>query len=155
VSTSTAEIIETPDPAGFVELSGTSVSASFTFDDAEIVEILTQVPEARRVDFLIRAARSGLIAMGNDVTTRFRESIRFFQTSVDGLVTSFGDRMAEKLREQLGDTARDGHVQQRLRQILDAMSAELKGEMEKTLPEVFDKQTQRSAQFIQAEGERG
>jgi hypothetical protein len=148
------QVVGPSDPAGYVQLSGVTISANVTFDDAEIVEILTQVAEGRRVDFFIRAARSGLIAMGNDVTTRFRESIKFFQSSIDGLVTSFGDRMAEKLRDQLGDAEKDGHVQERLHQILDAMSTELKGEMEKALPDVFDKQTKKSAEFIQAEGER-
>jgi hypothetical protein len=144
----------TPNPAGFVQLNGVTVSAEVMFDDAEIAEILAQVPEGRRVEFFIRGTRSGLIAMGNDVTTRLRESLKFFQSSVDGLVMSFGDRMAEKLRDQLGDAEKDGQVQQRLQQILDAMSVELKGEMEKALPDVFDKQTKKSVQFIQAEGER-
>jgi len=138
----------------FVGISGITVSASVSFEDAEIAEILGQVPEGRRVEFFIRGARSGLIAMGNDVTTRFREALKFFQTSVDGLVTSFGDRMAERLREQLGDAENDGHVQERLHQLLNAMSAELKAEMEKALPDVFEKQTKKSAEFIQAEGER-
>jgi hypothetical protein len=154
MSSAIEQIGVTPDAEGSVHLSGTAVSASVTFDDAEIVEILTQVPEGRRVEFFVRAARSGLIAMGNDVTSRLREAMRFMQLSLDTHVTTFGDRMAEKVRDQLGDADRDGHVEKRLKQILDGMKADLSAEMEKSLPDAFDKQTKKSAEFIQAEGER-
>lgn len=152
--TTIQQIVPAPGPDGSVQIDGVTVSANVNFDDAEIVEILSQVPEGRRVEFFVRGARSGLIAMGNDVTTRFRESIRFFQTSVDGLVTSFADRMAEKLGDQLGDAERDGHVQERLQQILEEMSVQLMRQMEEALPGVLDVQTKKSAGFIQSEGDR-
>lgn len=142
------------EPDGSISLNGITVSASVEFSDAEIVEILMQVPEGRRVDFFIRGARSGLIAMGNDLTGRLREAMRFMQSTIDMQVTSFGDRIAEKVREHLGDADKDGHVQERLGQILNGMKGELKAEMENAIPAAFDKQTKKSVQFIQVEGER-
>lgn len=143
-----------PDPIGRVVLDGPNVIAEVSFTDAEIAEILSQAPDGRRVEFFVRAVRSGLIAMGNDMTTRLREAMRFMQTTLDAQVTSFGERMSEKVRDQLGDADKDGHVQRRVQEILDAMSVELKAKMEIALPEVFDKQTKKSVEFIQAEGER-
>jgi hypothetical protein len=148
------QIVAAPVPEGSVRIDGVTVSANVTFADAEIVEILSQVPEGRRVEFFVRGARSGLIAMGSDLTTRLRESLKFFQTSVDGLVTSFGDRMAAKLSDQLGSAEQDGHVQERLRRILDEMSVQLMQQMESALPDALDKQTKKSAEFIQSEGDR-
>jgi hypothetical protein len=148
------QITAVPDPANHVDVTGVVVSAAVRFEDAEIADLLGQVPEGRRAEFFIRGARSGLIAMGNDVTGRLREAMRFMQTTLDTQVGIFGERMAEKVRDQLGDGDRDGHVQQRLQQILETTKSQLRAEMEKTLPEVFDQQTKRSSAFIQTEGER-
>jgi hypothetical protein len=148
------QITAEPDPDNQVALSGITVTAHVTFQDAEISELLSQVPEGRRADFFIRGARSGLIAMGNDVTGRLREAMRFMQSTLDMQVGMFSQRMAEKIREQLGDADADGHVEHRLQQILDGTKTQLKAEMEKALPDVFDQQTKRSSEFIQAEGER-
>ena len=88
-----------PGPAGHVQVEGATITVDITFADAEIAEILMQVPEGRRVEFVVRAARSGALAMGNDITTRMRESLRFMQTTLDTQVTSFGERMVEKVAE--------------------------------------------------------
>lgn len=151
---STVEFISSSEPEGFVNLDGPKITAEIKFIDAECAEILRQAPEGRRVEFFVRGARSGLIAMGNDMTTRLREAMKFMQTTVDAQVSSFSERMSEKIHEQLGDADKDGHLQRRVREILDGMSVELKAKMEAALPEVFDRQTRKSVEFIQAEGER-
>src|SRR4051794_6264936 len=107
-----------PGPAGQVRVENGTIMANVTFADAEIAEILTQVPEARRGEFVVRAMRSGALAMGNDITTRMRESLRFMQTTLDTQVASFGERMVEKVAEQLGDGDKDGHVQKRVQELL-------------------------------------
>jgi hypothetical protein len=125
-----------------------------TFTDTEIAEILMQVPEGRRVEFVVRATRSGALAMGNDITTRMRESLRFMQTTLDTQVSSFGERMVEKVAEQLGDADKDGHVQKRVQELLARATVDLKASIEKALPEAFDGQTKKSVERIQAEGDR-
>jgi hypothetical protein len=142
------------DPMGRVVVEGASISIEVTLVDAEIAEILQQVPEGRRVEFVTRGLRSGLIAMGNDMTTKLREAMRFMQTTLDAQVSSFGERMAERVREQLGDADKDGHVQRRVQEILSRMTIDLRAGIEKALPEVFDGQTKKSVERIQAEGDR-
>jgi hypothetical protein len=151
---SAVEFISSPEPEGIINLDGPRITAKITFTDPECAEILRQAPEGRRVEFFVRGVRSGLIAMGNDMTTRLREAMKFMQTTVDAQVSSFSERMGEKIHEQLGDADKDGHLQRRVREILEGMSVELKAKMETALPEVFDKQTRKSVEFIQAEGER-
>jgi hypothetical protein len=153
--TNLAEQFErTSGPAGEVRIAGATVTANVMFSDAEIAEILTQVPEVRRVDFVVRATRSGVLAMGSDITTRMRESLRFMQTTLDTHVTSFGERMVEKVAEQLGDADKDGHVQRRVQELLARAAVDLKASIEKALPEAFDGQTKMSVERIQAEGDR-
>lgn len=137
-----------------MSLDGPKITAEIIFIDLECAEILRQAPEGRRVEYFVRGARSGLIAMGNDMSTRLREAMKFMQATLDAQVSSFGERMSEKIREQLGDADKDGHLQRRLQEILEGMSVELNAKMETSLPEVFDKQTRKSVEFIQAEGER-
>jgi hypothetical protein len=142
-------------PRGDVRVEGEFIFVSdIAIRDTELAEIVRQAPDARRVELVERAIRVGLTAIGNDMTTRLRESMRFVQSTLDQQVTSFGDRMAEKVGDQLGDADKDGHVQRRVKEILDAMAVDLKGKMETALPEAFDKQTKKSVEFIQAEGER-
>lgn len=142
-------------PRGDVRLEGDLIFVDeIAIRDAELAEIVRQAPEGRRVELVERAIRVGLMAIGNDMTTRLRESIRFVQSTLDQQVTSFGERVAEKVSDQLGDADKDGHVQRRVKEILDGMSVELKAKIETALPEAFDKQTKKSVEFIQAEGER-
>jgi hypothetical protein len=143
-----------PGPAGRVLVDGSTVTANVTFTDAEIAEILMQVPEGRRVEFVVRATRSGVLAMGNDITTRMRESLRFMQTTLDAQVSSFGERMVEKVAEQLGEADKDGHVQQRVKDMLARATVDLKASIEKALPEAFEGQTKKSVERIEAEGDR-
>jgi hypothetical protein len=150
MSTDTAQVNIDPGPSGSVRLSGSTICADVAFDDAEIFEVLTQVPDHSRVEFFIRGARSGLIGMGNDVTGRLREAMLFMQATLETQVAIFGDRMLDKVRDQLGDAENDGYLEQRLMEILN----EMKADMVKALPEVFESQTKRSMQFIQEEGER-
>lgn len=148
------EFDSNPELTGYVGVDAAGITAEVTFYDPEVAEILRQVPEGRRVRFFVQATRAGALAMGNDMTTRLREAMRFMQTTLDTQVTSFGERMAEKVREQLGDADKDGHVERRLQEILTTTSAELRTGLEKALPEVFDKETKKSVEVIQAEGER-
>jgi hypothetical protein len=141
-------------PSGRVDLDGASVKAEVTFYDPEIVEILQQVPEGRRVDFFVRGARGGLIVMGNDMTTKMRDAMRFMQTTLDTQVSSFGDRMVEKVVQQLGDADEDGNLQKRVRVILNDWSTELKDSFAKSLPDVFESHTKKSIEQIEAEGYR-
>jgi hypothetical protein len=143
-----------PRPFGHVHVEDATVTANVTFIDTEIAEILLQVPEGRRVEFFVRAARSGTLAMGNDITTRMRESLRFMQTTLDTQVASFGDRIIEKVTEQLGEADKDGHVQKRVQEMLGRATFDLKTSIEKALPDAFDGQTKRSVERIQAEGDR-
>jgi hypothetical protein len=143
-----------PEPTGYVGVDAAGITAEVTFCDPEVAEILRQVPDGRRVEFFVRATRAGALAMGNDITTRLREAMRFMQTTLDTQVTSFGERMAEKVREQLGDADKDGHVERRLQEILTTTSVELRAGLEKALPQVFDNETKKSVEVIQAEGER-
>jgi len=143
-----------PDPSGRVGIERTILTVEVMFTDAELAEILRQVPEGRRVDFVVRGLRSGIIAMGNEMTTRLREAMCFMQTTLDAQVTSFGERMSEKVRDQLGDSDKDGHVQRRLQEILTSMTAELKAGMATAVPDAFEKETRKSIEVIQAEGER-
>src|SRR2546429_486629 len=140
---SAVEFISSPEPDGIINLDGPKITAEITFTDAECAEILRQAPEGRWLEFFVRGARSGLIAMGNDMTTRLREAMKFMQTTVDAQVSSFGERMSEKIHEQLGDADKDGYLQRRVQEILEGMSVELKAKMETALPEVFDKQTRK------------
>jgi hypothetical protein len=102
----------------------------------------------------IEAALERALPAASPDPGRLREAMRFMQSTLDTQVGIFGERMAEKVRDQLGDADKDGNVQRRLQQILDGTKAELKAEMEKALPDVFEKQTKKSSEFIQAEGER-
>jgi hypothetical protein len=141
-------------PTGRVETTGAFTKAEVAFYDPEIAEILQQVPEERRAEFFVRGARGGLIVMGHDMTNRMRDAIRFMQTELDTQVSRFGDRMVEKVAEQLGDTDRDGQLQKRVRTILDEWSGDLKAEFEKSLPDVFEGHTKKSVERIEAEGDR-
>jgi hypothetical protein len=152
--TSLAEFERNPGPEGQVRIEGATITVNVTFTDTEIAEILMQVPEGRRVEFVVRATRSGALAMGNDITTRMRESLRFMQTTLDTQVSSFGERMVEKVAEQLGDADKDGHVQKRVQELLARATVDLKASIEKALPEAFDGQTKKSVERIQAEGDR-
>src|SRR4051812_13602286 len=120
------EIGPTPEPAGSVFVDGSGVTVEVTFVDPEIAEILRQTPEGRRVALVVRGMRSGLIAAGHDMTDRLRDAMRFMQTTLDTQVSGFGERMTEKVREQLGDADKDGHVQQRMKEILRLWSETLK-----------------------------
>jgi hypothetical protein len=142
-------------PKGDVRVEGDLIFADgIVIHDAELAEIVRQAPENRRLELIERAIRVGLTAIGNDMTSRLRESMRFVQTTLDQQVTSFGERMAEKVRDQLGDADKDGHVQRRVKEMLDSMAVDLKAKIEAALPETFDKQTKKSVELIQAEGER-
>jgi hypothetical protein len=122
--------------------------------DSELAEIVRQAPEGRRVELVERALRVGLTAIGNDMTSRLRESMRFVQSTLDEQVTQFGARMAERVTEQLGDAGKDGHVQRRVNEILSQWSERMRTDFEKSLPDVFDGQTKKSVERIQAEGDR-
>ncbi len=141
-------------PNGEVRVEGATIFADVSFVDAVMAEILMQVPEGRRVEFVVRAMRAGALAMGNDITTQMRESLRFMQTTLDTQVTSFSERMVEKVAEQLGDADKDGHVQKRVQELLARATVDLKASIEKALPEAFDGQTKKSVERIQAEGDR-
>jgi hypothetical protein len=143
-----------PAPTGRVEIVGPSIKAEVSFYDPEVAEILQQVPDGRRVEFFVRGARGGLIVMGNDMTSRMRDAMRFMQTTLDTQIGSFGDRMVEKVAEQLGDADRDGHLQKRVRVILTEWSSDLKSEFAKSLPDVFEGHTRKSVERIEAEGDR-
>jgi hypothetical protein len=80
--------------------------------------------------------------------------MRFVQTTLDQHVTQFGDRMTQRVEEQLGDAGKDGHVQKRVGEILTQWSERMKADFEKSLPEVFDGQTKKSVERIEAEGDR-
>lgn len=139
---------------GRVVVTDATVNVDVTFTDTEIAEILAQVSEGRRVEFVVRAVRSGVLAMGNDITTRMRESLRFMQSTLDTQVASFGDRILEKIADQLGEADKDGHVQKRVQEMLARATVDLKLSIEKALPDAFDGQTKKSVERIQAEGDR-
>jgi hypothetical protein len=142
-------------PRGDVQVEGDTIFANdLVIHDAELAEITRQAPKARRVELIERSIRVGLTAIGNDMTSRLRESMQFVQTTLDQHVTQFGDRMAKRVQEQLGDAGKDGHVQKRVGEILAQWSKQMQSDFEKSLPDVFDGQTKRSAERIQAEGER-
>jgi hypothetical protein len=142
-------------PRGDVQVEGDAIFANdLVIQDGELAEIVRQAPEGRRVELIERSIRVGLTAIGNDMTSRLRESMRFVQTTLDQQVTQFGDRMAERVEEQLGDAGKDGHVQKRVNEILTQWSERMKADFEKSLPDVFDGQTKKSVERIQAEGER-
>jgi hypothetical protein len=142
-------------PRGDVQVEGDAIFATdLAIHDAELAEVVRQAPEGRRVELIERSIRVGLTAIGNDMTSRLRESMKFVQTTLDQQVTQFGDRMVHRLQEQLGDAATDGHVQKRMQEILVQWSAQMKGDFEKTLPDAFDGQTRKSVERIQAEGDR-
>lgn len=142
-------------PRGVVHVEGDTIHADgIVIRDAELAEIVRQAPEARRVELVERALRVGLTAIGNDMTSRLRESMRFVQTTLTDQVSEFGDRLAERVKEQLGDAGKDGHVQRRVDEILSKWSERMKNDFEKSLPEVFDGQTKKSVERIQAEGDR-
>ena len=143
-----------PTPTGHVRVERSTITAEIEFVDAEVAEVLQQVPESDRLEFFVRATRAGTIAMGNDMTTRMRESLRFMQSTIDGQLTSFGERMAEKVAAQLGDADKDGHLQTRVRTILNGWSSHLKSEFEKSLPAAFEGHTRKSVERIDAEGDR-
>src|SRR5438477_3845693 len=108
---------------GSVQVDGDDITVlDLTIHDPELADIVRQAPEGRRVELVERAVRVGLTAIGNDMTSRLRESMRFVQATLDQQVTSFGERVTEKVREQLGDSDKDGHVQSRVKEILDSMA---------------------------------
>lgn len=142
-------------PKGEVQVEGDVIFVNgLAIHDADLVEIVRQVPEGRRVELVERALRVGLTAIGNDMTSRLRESMRFVQTTLDQHVTTFGERLAERVGEQLGGADKEGHVQRRIHEILTRWSAELRADFARSLPDVFDGQTKKSVERIQAEGER-
>ena len=142
-------------PKGDVHVDGDAIYANgIVIRDAELAEIIRQAPEGRWVELIERALRVGLTAIGNDMTSRLRESMRFVHSTLDQQVTQFGDRMADRVKEQLGDAGKDGHVQRRMNEILSQWSERMKADFEKSLPDVFDGQTKKSVERIQAEGER-
>jgi hypothetical protein len=143
-----------PAPSGCVQIDGPKIRADISFTDREVAEILQQVAEGRRAEFFVQAARSGAIAMGNDITTRMREATRFMQTTLNTQVATFGERIVEKVAEQLGDADKDGHLQARVRVLLNDWSRDMKQEIEKSLPDVFEGHTKKSVERIEAEGER-
>ena len=142
-------------PRGEVRLEGDAIYTNgIVIRDAELAEIIRQAPEGRWVELIERALRVGLTVIGNDMTSRLRESMRFVHSTLDQQVTQFGDRMAERVREQLGDADNDGHLERRVNEILSQWSVRMKADFEKSLPDVFDGQTKKSLERIQAEGER-
>lgn len=142
-------------PKSDVHIDGDAIYANgIVIRDAELAEIVRQVPESRAVELIERALRVGLTAIGNDMTSRLRESMRFVHSTLDQQVALFGDRMAERVSEQLGDAGKDGHLQRRVNEILSKWSEGMKNDFEKSLPDVFDGQTKKSVERIQAEGDR-
>lgn len=142
-------------PKGDVQVDGDAIYANgIVIRDAELAEIVLQAPEGRWVELIERALRVGLTAIGNDMTSRLRESMRFVHYTLDQQVEQFGDRMAERVKEQLGEAGKDGHVQRRVNEILSQWSERMKADFEKSLPDVFDGQTKKSVERIQAEGDR-
>ncbi len=142
-------------PKGDVHVDGDTIYADgIVIHDSELAEIVRQAPEGRRVELVERAIRVGLTAIGNDMTSRLRESMRFVQTTLTDQVSEFGDRLAERVKEQLGDAGKDGHVQRRVDQILSEWSERMKNDFEKALPDAFDVQTKKSVERVQAEGDR-
>jgi hypothetical protein len=142
-------------PKGDVRAEGETIYANdIVIHDAELAEIVRQAPDGRWVELIERAIRIGLTTIGNDMTSRLRESMRFVNVTLDQQVTQFGDRMTERVKEQLGDAGTDGHVQRRINEILAQWSERMKADFEKSLPDVFDGQTKKSVERIQAEGER-
>lgn len=142
-------------PRGDVQVEGDAIFANnLVIHDVELAEVVRQAPEGRRVELIERSIRVGLTAIGNDMTSRLRESMRFVQTTLDEQVTQFGDRIAERVHDQLGDADKDGHVQRRVNEILSQWSERMKADFEKSLPDVFEGQTKRALERIQAEGER-
>lgn len=142
-------------PRGDVQVEGDAIFANdLVIHDAELAEIVRQAPESRRVELIERSIRVGLTAIGNDMTSRLRESMRFVQTTLDQQVTQFGDRMTQRVQEQLGDAGKDGHIQKRVSEILTQWSDRMKTDFEKSLPDAFDGQTKKSVERIQSEGER-
>jgi hypothetical protein len=138
-----------------VHVEGDAIFANdLVIHDADLAEIVRQAPEGRRVELIERSIRVGLTAIGNDMTSRLRESMRFVQMTLDDQVAQFGDRIAERVQDQLGDAEKDGHVQRRVAEILTQWSARMKADFEKSLPDVFDGQTKKSVERIQAEGDR-
>ena len=142
-------------PQGDVHVDGNAIYANgIMIRDAELAEIVRQAPEGRRVELMERAVRVGLIAIGNDMTSRLRETMRFVHSTLDQQVTQFGGRMAECVKEQLGDVSKDGHVQRRINEILWQWSERVKADFEKSLPSLFEGQTTKSIERIEAEGDR-
>ena len=142
-------------PRGEVQINDDAIYASgIVLHDAELAEIVRQAPEGRRVELIERALRVGLTAIGNDMTSRLRESMRAVQTTLDQQVSLFGDRMADRVREQLGEAGKDGNVQRRVNEILSQWAGRMKADFEKSLPDVFDGPTKKSVATIQNEGER-
>ena len=142
-------------PKGDVLVLGEAVTITdLVVVDPELVEIVRQAPEGRRLELIERALRLGLIAVGSDMTAQLRESMLFFERTLDQQVSAFTDRLSERVRDQLGDPGEDGQVQQRIREIMSQWAIELKADFEKTLPAIFDGQTQRSVERIEAEGDR-
>ena len=93
------------------------------------------------------------MAIGNDMTSRLRESMRFVQMTLDQQVGQFGKRMSKRVEEQLGEVGKDGHVQKRMNQILVQWSDRMKTDFDKALPDMFDGQTKKAAERIQEEGD--
>lgn len=142
-------------PRGDVRVDGDGIYVNgIVIRDAELAEIVRQAPEGRAVELIERALHVGLTAIGNDMTSRLRESMRFVHSTLDQQVTLFGERMAERVNEQLGDVGKDGHLQRRVNEILTKWSERMKADFEKSLPDAFDGQTKKSVERIQAEGDR-
>src|SRR5438552_3333999 len=87
---------------GDVRVDGDTICVdSLVISDSELAEIVREAPEGRRVELVERALRVGLTAIGNDMTSRLRESMRFVQTTLNDQVTQSGDQMAERVKQQL------------------------------------------------------
>ena len=148
-----ATILFPESPKGDVRVEGDTIFATnLVIHDAELADIVRQAPEGRQVELIERSIRVGLTAIGNDMTSRLRESMRFVHTTLDEQVTQFGNRITARVQEQLGEAGKDGHVQRRVNEILGQWSERLKSDFEKSLPDVFDGQTKKSVERVQAEG---
>jgi hypothetical protein len=142
-------------PRGDVRVEGDVIFADgIAIEDPVLAEIVRQAPDGRRLELVERSIRVGLTAIGNDMTLRLRESMQFVHSTLDQQVRTFGERMADRVREQLGEAGKDGHVQRRVNEILERWAADLKADFERSLPDVFDGQTKKSVERIEAEGER-
>jgi hypothetical protein len=153
MSTTTVPFPESP--KGDVHVDGGTIYADgIVIHDPELAEVVRQAPEGRQLELVERAIRIGLTAVGSDLASRLQDSTRLWQATIHDQVTQFGDRMTERVTEQLGEAGKDGHLQRRMNEILLQWSGRMKAEFEKSLPDLFDGQTKKSVERIDAEGDR-